>query len=257
MIFYFSGTDNSLWVTRNLAEYLEDEKVIAIGDYFSLGNELIPKFSVEENERIGFVFPTHSWGIPPIVKQFIKKLEIDNYKKNLIYAIVTCGDQCGYTDKMLQKLFREKAWKTEHIYSLQMPNNYIIFPSFDVDNKELEEQKKVRAEKTLPVIMQLILDDYPLDYYTKGNAAFLKSRIIHPLFCKYAMNDKDFYADDKCISCGICSNVCPVKNVILHEAKPKWLGNCTQCLACIHHCPETAIQYGNKTQNKGRYTFYN
>ena len=26
-----------------------------------------------------------------------------------------------------------------------------------------------------------------------------------------------------------------------------------QCLACINYCPENSIQYGDKTQERGRY----
>ncbi|MDR2085379.1 MAG: EFR1 family ferrodoxin [Bacteroidales bacterium] len=256
MIFYFSGTDNSLWVTKYLAEFMPDNRIIAIGDYFVIGNELVPEFNINKDEKIGFVFPTHSWGIPLVVKKFIKRLKINNYNNNLIYSIITCGDQCGLTNKMLDKLFREKSWKTDHIYSLQMPNNYIIFPSFDIDNKELQDKKKERAEKHLPVLIQLINDNYPMHYYEKGKSSFLKSRIIYPLFCKFAMSAKPFYADEKCTSCGICVNSCPVGNMILENDKPKWFNNCTQCLACIHHCPEKSIQYNGKTQEKGRYTFY-
>ena len=66
-------------------------------------------------------------------------------------------------------------------------------------------------------------------------------------------NDKFFYADDNCNSCGICENVCPVNNIILVGGKPQWQHKCQQCLACISYCPEQSIQYGDKTLEKGRY----
>ena len=70
MVFYFSGTGNSQWVAKSVATAFSD-RLIAIGDYFREGSEK-PKFELEKGERIGFVFPVHSWGMPPIVKKFIK-----------------------------------------------------------------------------------------------------------------------------------------------------------------------------------------
>lgn len=38
----------------------------------------------------------------------------------------------------------------------------------------------------------------------------------------------------------ICTKVCPVKNITMEE-KPKYNGNCQDCLACIHNCPQKVI----------------
>jgi len=257
MIFYFSGTGNSFWVARELSKYFNDNKLIAIGDYFAKDTQLIPEFDLDSNERIGFVFPTYSWGIPPVVKQFIGKLVLNDYfpADNLIYSVITCGDECGKSYEMLHELLRKKSWECHHIYSLQMPNNYIVLKSFDIDDKKLEKKKKSEAKQLLPVIMQLIEDDFPIPYYTSGKMSFLKSRIIYPLFCKFMMGDKGFFADGKCTSCGECVKSCPLKNIELVDGTPKWNKNCAQCLACIHHCPEKSIQYRKATQKKGRYTF--
>jgi MinD superfamily P-loop ATPase len=66
-------------------------------------------------------------------------------------------------------------------------------------------------------------------------------------------SDKEFYADEKCTSCGDCEHVCPVNNIRIVESKPEWLHHCQQCLACINYCPEKAIQYNSKTLSFGRY----
>jgi Fe-S-cluster-containing hydrogenase component 2 len=47
--------------------------------------------------------------------------------------------------------------------------------------------------------------------------------------------------------------VCPVDNIRLEGGLPRWQGHCEQCLACIHHCPQRAIQYGHWTADKERY----
>ena len=50
---------------------------------------------------------------------------------------------------------------------------------------------------------------------------------------------------------GIVSPI--LANIVLHERRPLWQGNCEQCLACIHLCPQRAIEYGNETTGKERY----
>lgn len=65
--------------------------------------------------------------------------------------------------------------------------------------------------------------------------------------------DKDFWVDEKCNGCGICTKTCPVDNIVMTTDKPTWLHHCEQCLACIQWCPKEAIQYGKKTPKYERY----
>ena len=251
MVFYFSGTGNSKWVAQTIANTFS-EKVIEIGSAVIKENY---SYAPEKEEYIGFVFPVHSWGIPPIVKKFIQRLVIENYAGQLIYAICTCGDECGYTQQQLLKLLQIKGWKSHHIYSIQMPNNYIAFPGFDIDSKELENKKKEDAKKILSEIIAAISADKKTAHYYRGSMSFLKSKIIYPLFCRFAINSKPFYSTDNCTGCGICVKKCPTQNIQIRNKRPVWENNCTQCLACIHYCPERAIEYGKVTQKKGRYTY--
>jgi len=255
MIFYFTGTGNSLWVAKTTAEALSD-RIVAISDYFNGDTIISPEFTLLPEERIGFVFPVYSWGIPPIMSQFIKHLQLKSYTGQLVYGIFTCGDECGYTKQMFLKQIKEKGWECHHSYSIQMPNNYLLFPGFDVDSKELETKKIEDAKQALPSLIKAIIKDNPIDEYLKGSASFLKSRIIYPLFCKYAQSSRKFYATDKCNSCGLCEKICPVKNISVTE-KPKWKDTCTQCMACINRCPSRAIEYGKVTIKKGRYYYKN
>jgi len=254
MIFHFSGTGNSLWVAETVAAAFSD-KLVAMAD-FSDGDEITPPvFDVAQDERIGFVFPVHSWGVPWLVRKFIEQLHLNSYTKQLIYGIFTYGDECGYTREMFLGLLENRGFNCRHVYSVQMPNTYIAFPGFDIDGEELQKKKKRNAAILLPMIIDAIRSDAPVEAYKKGSFPFLKSRIIYPLFCKYAMSGKPFRTTCFCTSCGLCEKICPTKNIKIIKRRPVWGNRCTQCLACIHRCPVRAIEYGNRTQNKGRYYF--
>ena len=70
MIFYFSGTGNTRWVATTIANAIGEE-LLYIPDLLRNGRY---KFELQEDERIGFCFPTHGWQPPKIVRDFIQKL---------------------------------------------------------------------------------------------------------------------------------------------------------------------------------------
>ena len=65
--------------------------------------------------------------------------------------------------------------------------------------------------------------------------------------------DKGFAASDSCTGCGLCEKLCPANNIAMEGGKPKWLGRCERCVACISWCPSKAINYENSTQSRRRY----
>lgn len=65
--------------------------------------------------------------------------------------------------------------------------------------------------------------------------------------------DRGFTVSEDCVSCGICTGVCPAGNITREDGKPIFLHHCTQCMSCIVFCPRQAINYKNKTQNRTKY----
>lgn len=68
MIFYFTGTGNSLWVAKALSEALGEQLV-------SIAEELHKEkdgwgYPVRPDEKILFVYPVHSWGPAVSVTRF-------------------------------------------------------------------------------------------------------------------------------------------------------------------------------------------
>lgn len=253
MIFYFSGTGNSLWVARELSKAF-NEPLISIAEVTKAGNNATVYF-LQPTEQIFFVYPVHSWGPAVLVGEFMRHLELKAYTGQPVYSICTCGDECGYTENRIGKWLRQKGITLTGSYSLQMPNNYILLPGFDVDPKEVEEKKLQEVPSRLAAIVQAIRETTGQPLYHTGSLPFLKSRMIYPLFVRYALKRNSFYATDACVSCGLCAKGCPTGTITMEKGKlPKWeKDSCVQCLACIHYCPERAIEYGNISKKKGRY----
>jgi len=249
MIFYFSGTGNSLYVARVLA-HAQGEKLVSIANEMEK-KSAERKYTSEEKEVIGFVYPIYSWGAPQIVLDFIRSMRVTGGKRYL-FSVNTCGSNEGYATQALQKVLMKKGMILSSAFSISMPSNYII--GEDVESKVIQEEKLrkavIRLEQINDVITSRKIDVFEL---LPGSKPWIKTTLINPLFNKFARSTKSFYATDACILCGLCEKKCPVQSITL-QSKPIWGKSCTQCLACINRCPVHAIQYGKATENRGRYT---
>lgn len=255
MIFYLSGTGNTLWAMRKIAQITGDK-------CFSIPTEINGEcnYTILENERIGFVFPVHGWRPPKIVREFIKKMTIqsNNIQSHYCYALCTAGDDIGMTMEYLNKDLAEKGLCTHSTFSLKMPESYVGLPFMDVDSKEKEIDKKREAAIMLQNFAEKIYDqERGINILHHSRWPWINSKILGEVFVKWLITDKPFHVDaDKCVKCGICSNVCPVNDIVGGFGKiPQWKHNnmCLTCFACYHHCPQHAIEYGKRTSGKGQY----
>ena len=246
MIFYFSGTGNSLSVAQQIAQH-QQEKLISIADAVNKDTS----YEAAAGEPIGFVFPVYAWGPPKIVLSFIEKMQINSYQKNYVFCVITCGDSVGDAMRATATALSKKGLTIDAAFSVTMPNNYILLG--DVDSKAKEAKKLAAAKETLQQINASIAQKAQCFRVKKGPFAHLLTEWVYPLFKKYAGNPQKFCVDERCTGCGLCQKICSCQNITV-KTKPQWGQHCTQCLACLHYCPVQAVQYGNSTKKKGRYT---
>lgn len=246
MIFYFSGTGNSLSVAKEVARLTGDKMLTDMAEADASAQKT-------NAEVIGFVFPVYAWGLPLVVKHFISKLPTSLPKDCFVYAILTCGDDMAYTDRILQKCLEDRDWHLTACYSLQMRNTYVCLPGFDTDSEEVVTKKNKVVHERLPRIADKITKKEASQEQDlqRGATPWLKSYILRPAFNRWLISDKRFYATDACIHCGLCARQCPLHNISYNSLqKPQWNGHCTHCLRCFHICPKHAINYGKFTRKK-------
>ena len=255
MIFYFTGTGNSGHVASELGAKLND-RLVPMGAALVEGNTC---YELKPGERVGFVFPTYCWGVPPVVVDFIARLDLQGYRSecNFVYMVATCGDDVGLLVDMMRRLLARRQLELQAAYSVTMPNTYVNMRGFDVDPDLVRDAKLHAAEGRIAELAQSIAEGRVTTDVCRGSWPWLKTRVVYPWFRRHAMSDKKFHVEPgRCTHCGACVKNCPLGNITLNaQGEPQWHGRCTMCESCLHRCPARAIQYGKATQGKGRYYF--
>lgn len=249
MIIYFSGTGNSRLVAEELGSRLHEQ---------SIRMEDVGKPMEPTGESVGLVFPVYSWGVPPNVGQFLMTLPEsfwENVKVNglPVWVVMTCGDEVAKAPEMLMHILRKRGIEAQSIWSVQMPNNYVLLPGFDVDSGEVEEKKLRDCHGRIAEIAEGIGEGRETVDVVRGSWPRLKTGLVYPLFKRWGIRPKNWHYRSACVGCGICAKSCPQRNIAMVDGHPVWGPACCSCLACYHSCPRHAVEYGKMTARKGQY----
>lgn len=244
MIFYFTATGNSLFAAEKVAEATNDS-LVSIGKAL---REESYEYDITGEEYLGFIIPTFAYTLPGAVALFLEKLELKGYSSQFVYGVFTCGGGSGFESAALYAMLKAKGISFAGSFELVMPDNFIVWS--DVPSPARIDTILNGAEKRLDGIIASIRARQPgkIDTGTPGNL-YMKIEEFST-----SENTSALYADEKCTSCGLCADICPMRCIKLDDCgRPVWEGSCTMCLACLHRCPANSVQHGNNTQNKGRY----
>jgi ferredoxin/flavodoxin len=242
IIYYFSGTGNSLKVAKDIAAGLKDTELIQIcKDNMGINNG--------ESKKVGIVFPVYVSGMPLLVKEFIEKIQIQ--KDAYVFTVVTYGAAAGVSIAQVEKLLTNKKLKLSAAFKMKMPGNYqVMYPPFS-DTKQKNCFKN--EEEKITGIVRSINNSEMVKFNGIGESIMKTvGSMLYSSFKPYK-KDKNFWTDEKCNGCGTCSKVCPANNIKMNEGAPQWQNKCEQCVACMQWCPQKSIQYKKVTVNRGRY----
>ncbi|MGN0484972.1 MAG: EFR1 family ferrodoxin [Lachnospiraceae bacterium] len=242
MVLYFSGTGNSRYVAKKIAE-ISDDTIISINqrlkekDFGSISSDM----------PFVFVGPVYAGRFPRIMDEYIKKVSFMGSRR--AYFIATCAATPWKTEEYVEKLCQEKSFSLMGFQSIVMPQGYVA--GGGTQPREVNEQILANAEPKIIRIAEDIRDKKVLLKEQPGKA--IMSKILNPIMYAMMISAKGFHVTDQCTGCGKCEERCPLNNVTLQNGKPVWGRDCTHCMACIAGCPAEAIEYGKKTKGKPRY----
>ena len=264
MILYFSGTGNSEYVAKRIAQKTGDEVQ-------NLFQRLRDNDHSEMNSEKPWVIvcPVYAWQMPHILRDWLLQTRLTGDDR--IYFVMTCGSNIAGAGLYAKEVASQMGLTYQGTAPVVMPENYIAM--FKTPDQEKALEIVIRAEESIDRIAELIAGEAYLEELGGGR---LQSMLMNWGLYKFGISDKKFAAGDSCTACGQCVRICPTENIYLSgpeikvpkiekiedidqeepkagARRPVWSGRCIHCMACINRCPFQAIEYGTASVGKERY----
>jgi ferredoxin len=244
-IFYFTGTGNSYYIAKKIADS-KNALLVPVA-------QVINQEEIKVNTpKVGVVFPVYYMDAPNIIKEFAEKIILD--KDQYFFAICNYGGAMGDAFISINKRLKNKR-KIDASFGIQMPQN--AFLKKNEDKTKLIDISKKRINKILQIIDKNKKGHYSsnflMDFFIKSMMPFFRKLVRNFFIEKNDENrektneellyklDKYFKTNNDCNGCGLCLMVCPVNNIKIINKKPEWQSHCENCTACYNFCPNKAI----------------
>ena len=232
---YFSGTGNSRYAADLFCrEYDKEGVVYSIED----GDVLT---AVRDADLIVFSYPVQFSTVPKIVRDFV----IDNgelWRNKKVFAIATMGLFSGDGAGNLGRLMKRFGAEVMGGLHLKMPDSIADEKALKRPlnkNKELVKQ----AEQKIKESVRQLKDGHPTQ---EGLGPMYRLAGLFGQRLYFGHKTKEYSSKlkiekEKCIGCGKCEKLCPMKNISMAEQKAVPGNRCTMCYRCINKCPNQAI----------------
>jgi ferredoxin len=247
IIYYFTGTGNSLAAAQKIAGGLGDCELEPIASLKDTTGDIIP-----QAERVGIICPVYDAGIPIIVAEFAGRLDLSGVRYS--FALVTLGVTGVSALHMLNHILeKRKGRRLEAAFIVKMPGNFPAVSRPPTDTKR--DQIFAAADARLTEITGLIKQGAAVRPGFSPFSSLMRMVLYGPFARSVHDADKKFSVSDTCTSCGTCATVCPVKNIVIEQSRPVWQHQCELCCACLNFCPVQTIDLAmlRGTKGRGRY----
>lgn len=232
---YFSGTGNSKYIIEQFCrEYDANAATYSIEDHDAL-------LAIKNAERIVFAYPVQFSTVPKMMRDFI----VDNkglWKNKKVFVIATMGLFSGDGAGLLGRILKSCGAEVVGGLHVRMPD---IVADVKALKRPLETNRELvrEAEQKVKKAVKDLKEGHPANeglgpfYWLAG---FFGQRLY------FGHKTKEYTSKlkidkEKCIGCGKCETLCPMKNITVTEQKAVSGSRCTMCYRCINKCPRQAI----------------
>lgn len=258
LIYFTSGTGNSYRVSRLVKQFAEeqgaDARVIPI-------EQAAPESELRDSAEsaLGIVMPTHAFTAPWHMIKFV--LRLPRRKDTRAFCVATRGGLkfgrvftpgiSGSGAFLIALILALKGYKLLGVMSVDMPSNWTsLHPGLGLKSSEAI---KDRARSKTAWFADRVFSGGKV-WLTKNNLYEMTWAILLlPVSLGFLLMGrfflaKLFFANNKCNSCGICADNCPVHAVRMYGKKkpwPFWSYHCESCMRCMNYCPQKAVEAGH------------
>jgi ferredoxin len=239
-IYYFSGTGNTLWSARKLAELLGGDCTL-----HNIGAEAYADTLVIEAGAVVLLFPSYAYGAPAVVRRFVKRAV---FNTPYVAVFVTFGSSPGGTLGGIRRLLKRKYAGASFWGRIPSVENYI--PIFGPQKPETIDKRLVLQRDATEEAARLVAAravNRVCTFRPLSSFVSLLFSLAVPLFyTRYRLSGD-------CSGCGLCEKLCPVSAIVMRDGRPRFSGRCEHCLGCLNWCPRSAIHFGRLGPGTPRY----
>jgi ferredoxin len=266
VIYYSSGTGNSLHVARELQRRISGSELVPIV-------RLLSEDTIRtEAETVGLVFPNFCLTVPIPVHEFLRKADVCSAQ--YLFAVCTRGGTRSEAFDYIDGLLKGQGKRSDAQLNVTMPWNHPLgkedLPG--TATRERVQHLESEMQEKLDTFSEIVLARDPyvlpdpdatleLPRWTQAMNSLIPQSLNYELHRYMYYDLVGFYADSTCNGCGICEEVCLSRKVALDDERPVWKDEvkCYGCFACINFCPRQAVQIESRfpvrsyTEVTGRY----
>ena len=232
-LYYYSGTGNTFLVVKEMVKV------------FSAKGIQVTLYKIEDTdpEKIdsatpfGIAFPVAFQSTFPFVWNFFKALP--RAEKTPIFMVDTMMAFSGAVVGPLKKVLTEKGYDCIGACEIMMPNNWLPKQINEEENRRKIDSGLRKARAYAENLVKNTTSWRRIPFLSKGLYAICCNNFVMERI-NLAEGRKITVDKDTCITCGLCSKLCPVDNITMKEY-PEWHDSCELCMRCLSFCPVNAV----------------
>ncbi|MBR0146404.1 MAG: EFR1 family ferrodoxin [Eubacterium sp.] len=232
---YFSGTGNSRYILECFCnEYDPATKVYSIEDAQTAS-------AVKQAKLIAFSYPVQYSTVPKIVRDYISEHK-EIWDGKYVFVIATQGLFSGDGAGMLTRELEKYGAKVIGGLHAKMPDSIgdVKLLKHPLEkNKETIRRSEEKARKAARFLKERKARKEGIGFLPRMAGLFGQRLYFGHMTKEYSKNLK--IDPEKCVGCGVCAKLCPMKNISVEEGKAVPHDRCAMCYRCINRCPQRAI----------------
>lgn len=236
IIYYFSGTGNTLLLVKKIKEVFEKQKYSVTLRKISTSETV----ELEDDCHLGIVVPVAIESTFPIVWDFVKNLPEGNNRS--VFLADTMESFSGGIVGPMKKVLTAKGYQCIGACEFKMATSMQMTEKKAEIGKQKNEAAFLQAEKYVQSL---------IDGSAKWNRIPVLSdlmRLVSRGHFIWRITSKTIRIDDPlCIRCRVCEKHCPVHAIqFTDEGMKIQHDQCISCMRCVNYCPKNAFRVGGK-----------
>jgi len=233
VMLYFSGTGNSKYIAELFSQNMNSA-------CHSIEEDIDFNGIIEAEDVVGFCYPIYMSCVPRILREFVAQhMKALEGKRVIIFCtqLWHSGDGTRRFAVLFPKNHIDVIY-TEHFF---MPNNMNDIPLLPIANEKSLKKTLAREKRRMDSVCNKIKNGI-----IKRRGFSFGSRMLgfpQAVFLGRVERraNRVIRIDGDCNKCGLCVDICPMKNFSMTDGEIRHNHNCTMCYRCGNKCPQKAI----------------